>query len=811
MGFLDRARERFFTPNPVTGDPPPGPSSPGSFEKPIGRSGTVNTRGFIQDREFNPLLIWPRNLDVYEAMSGTDPTVRWMLGLIEYPVRSAEYTVEPASEDPDDLEVAAGTEHMLFNEMAGGFDDFLRQALHFLRYGHSVFELVAELRKVQFSYDETKVVVPDPEGVAGGVSNQDSVTAAADPPPPPSPVNGVPPPLPPPPKPGRVTNTTEVEREMFVIKRLAPRLPRTIIQWKANPEDQSQLGSIVQSLADGQEPSILEIPAARLVVFTCDKLGDDWRGVSILRSAWRAYEYKAQLENAEAIGLDRSVGLPVVYPPNDANPEQRQSVEDAVAAMRQGDSVYLVMPGPKAGTTKDDSDGWLVEDLVVRGEAQISFTETINRYDSELAHNVLAGFMRLGHENVGARSTGETQQDPYYMALETVAGYLCEIVNSQVIRPFVDWNWQTDGRYPKLKADKLVPKAMEVIAAALSSLVPNVITDDPELERWARDLLGAPEKPAELDAPGPTPPAAPPAPAAPPGTKGPGGQGPPPADGDGQAMTHQFSQFMPRRPLTEAEKTVNWQQVKDGLDNGPLDLVAVGERVMAGQIESAQSLAQEAIDANDPELLDRVVLDPAPLTDALELELNRIYANGRADVRAEVRRLVASQPGAAEPGDTTAAIPRIPISASDVAKAVRGLAQNMAESGAQAALRAVKARALKTITQRKETPPAPGEDPNAALRAALRAGATPAVNRTYTLGRMDELQAQAHAGFVDALQYSAILDERTCEECASWDGEVCSPENIPVDVPNPLCQGGDQCRCQWVATIASPSELSGLQ
>lgn len=264
-----------------------------------------------------------------------------------------------------------------------------------------------------------------------------------------------------------------------------------------------------------------------------------------------------------------------------------------------------------------------------------------------------------------------------------------------------------------------------------------------------------------------------------------------------------FAQFIPPRPLRGAEQFVAWQQLQDLLDNGPEDLVTVGERAMAGQIESAVSHADDAVRRNAPEDLDLLELDPAPLTDALEAELRRLYAAGQADVRAEVRRQVeATDQGAA----IMAQPPRIPLSPSDIGKVIRGLATNMAESGVQAALRAVKARALKTIAQRRETPAQPGEDPSAALRAALRAGATPAVNRTYTLGRMDELRAQHNAGMVPAMVYSAVLDGQTCEPCASWDGTVVRPEEA-IDLPNPECEGGDACRCQWLPELTPRGDL----
>lgn len=749
-------------------------------QKSQGRSGTVNTRGFLQDREQNLDLLWPQNLDMYELMVKTDPMVRWMLGLIETPIRSATWDIEPAGPEPAYVEQAAFVKHNIFDEMAGGWDEALRQILTYLRFGHSVFERVAALRDVEFTFDLDSIQ-PNAEGAL--VPQKTSQT---------------------------------VKRQAFVLAKLAPRLQRTIYQWNVADGDPSSLRSITQQLSDGISPQQVEIDGDRLVLFVNEKEGDDWRGLSLLRSVWKVYTYKMELENLEAIAYERSAGLPVVYPPSDADDDQLDQVEDMLKGIRKGDNLYALMPGPKAGSIKD-AEGWLFEDVTVSGEgSSVGVADVaIQRYDSQIAHNVLAGFMRLGHETTGARATADVQQDPYYKAIQSHVEYIEDVVTDHVIRPLIDWNYETD-RYPRLKAARIQSKDLATLATTVATLITaGGITATPELEAWARNILGAPEKPLVYDQQ-PVRPRPAPLPGAGRSQQDPAKPGEAPADGSdpgegagpGEKMTVERFAWEPPRPLVGGERYVAWAQVAELLTNGPDDLVQLGEQVMGGQLDSALEVADEAVTRNDPDALERLTLDPVPLADALEAELQRLYVTGRADVRAEVRRLASAQDNAPQPGQQAMAPPKIPLSSGDVAKLIRAAARNLADSATQAALRAIKARAVKSLAQRRETPPAPGENPKAALRAALRAGATPAVNRFYSLGRMDELQAQAHAGFVDVLLYSAVLDERTCEECAAWDGEVARPGNVPVDVPNPLCAGGDACRCQWVADVAAPGDVS---
>lgn len=748
--------------------------APKGESKASGRSGTVNTRGFIQDRERNAALIYPRSLEVYDLMRKTDATVRWMLGLLKGPARAATVGIDPPKgADDTELEATAYVEHALMEQLDGGFDDLLRRVLTYLEMGHYVGERCVELREVEFDVCVESVEV-------------DEETE----------------------QPARRETVRTVKREAFVISRIEDRLQRTIHRFVPDESDPSRLLEIEQVIGDGLTPANPTTKAERLIILVNEKEGDDWRGNSILRSAWRPYEYKARLENLEAIGYERSTGLPVAYPPEDADDDQIDEVEEALKAIRQGESLYLIVPGPKQTAQQK---GWIVEDLAIKGDSDASPNEAINRYVSEIARNVLAEFMRLGQDGVGARATGDVQQNPYYDAVAAVTRYIEDIFNEAIVRPLVDWNYNV-RRYPRLRFSKIHANSLQVVAEAVAKLVAQkVIEPTPEIEAWLRDMLDAPEKPQSLEGRAKPKPPTPPPQSSPDGGGDPAkGEGPRPGEIEGdeeQMQRERFAAFEPPRPLVGGERFVRWDQVQATLDNGAVDLVSIGEQAMAGQIESAADRADQAVRENRPEDLDQVALDPAPLAEALERELTRLYTTGQADVRAEVRRALTERDGEDQAAAEIMAVPpNIPLSNSDIAKVIAGMAKNMAETGAQAALKAIKTRALKTLAARSEAPPAPGEDPMAELRAALKQGATPAVNRIYTLGRMDELRAQHNAGLVEAVRYSAVLDGATCDTCASWDNTVVKPE-LAIPLPNSECDGGDRCRCTWVAELVAPSEL----
>lgn len=771
-----------------------------------GRSGTVNTRGFILDTEFNRLLRWPLNLDQYDMMEKTDPTVRWMLALLSTPMRAALWEIEPPEKPTaEEMEATCFARHAIFEELDGGWDEHLRQALTLFKMGHSVFEEVFDVRDIQFDVDPI-----DEEG-----------------------------------------EPKHISRSATVLSELGPRLQRTIYQWNVDPAKPSQLKEIVQRLADGRSPNTCEIDADQLLVYTNEKEGDDFRGISILRSAWKSWFTKAELQNIEAIAFERTAGLPVVYPPSDAGKDQLDSVEEAVKKMRQGENVYLIMPGPKqqARDAIGQGDAWLVEDLAVDASAGMSaeFGNAITRYDTEMARNVMASFMQLGMQETGARATADVQQDPYYQAIEAHVGYIEDVFSERVIRRLVDLNYSVD-RYPRLVASKIQAKNVQVVAEAIASLVgAGAVNPDKPLHAYLRDLLDAPEedpdyeeeqqkKAEQIAAAAPPPgqpggpddpnrgkPPAPGKPAAPPRKAEPGKPVAASRRGlrrllrrkdpemDTEPVT--FGQFMPSRPLRGVEHHIAWQSISDTLDNAQLDIVSIGERVMEGQLTAVTGAVDEAVERADIKAIEAVRFDPAPLAAALEDELHRIYATGQSDVRAEVRRQqvaladegreVPEAMADREPGEP----PQVPTSRTEIAAIITALATQLAEGGSEAMARAMKQRALKTLAQRAKTADTPGENPLAELRAALRKQAPLAANRIYNLGRMDEVKSLHYRGMVPVVIRSAVLDANTCEACEAEDGSIFRPEAAPP-LPDPFCDGGDRCRCIYIPDIAPPEDTS---
>ena len=73
------------------------------------------------------------------------------------------------------------------------------------------------------------------------------------------------------------------------LTKLAPRLPRTIVEWQV--DDNGGLTGVKQGAFTGDRYREVTIPAEKLLLFVNDQEGSNYRGVSILRAAYKHWYY----------------------------------------------------------------------------------------------------------------------------------------------------------------------------------------------------------------------------------------------------------------------------------------------------------------------------------------------------------------------------------------------------------------------------------------------------------------------------------------------------------------------------------------
>lgn len=113
----------------------------------IGRTKSALFEYNLATDEYLDKLRWPDNIKVYEKMKRSDSQIKAMLLVLELPIRSTKWYLEPADKSTKAKKIAEFVEENLLEGLETHFDDVLRQACSMFAFGHSIFEIVYQVNK----------------------------------------------------------------------------------------------------------------------------------------------------------------------------------------------------------------------------------------------------------------------------------------------------------------------------------------------------------------------------------------------------------------------------------------------------------------------------------------------------------------------------------------------------------------------------------------------------------------------------------------------------------------------------------------
>lgn len=256
--------------------------------KSFGATGTAIFSGIIVSEEYNPDWYWREGVKIVEQMVRNDAQINATRTMLELPIRRAQWTIAPATDDPRDQEIAAFVKSCLFDEMrymtSSGrtlhqkWDDILRHILMHLTYGFMDFEV-----------------------------------------------------------------NWRIEDGFVKWARWTPLLPRTLWRWWVGADN--ELAGIQQYTFKDYTYAFVDIPADKLLHFAHQQEGNNFEGVSVFRSAYKHWWYKQNFEKIEAIGIERNavvpplVKLPVGFSDSDV------TAANAIGAnMRAHEQMHVTLP-----------------------------------------------------------------------------------------------------------------------------------------------------------------------------------------------------------------------------------------------------------------------------------------------------------------------------------------------------------------------------------------------------------------------------------------------------------------------------------
>lgn len=442
LGGIEISRKGIFFSEPTAAKSAASTDSSVETGLELGDTGTRILGGIIQD-EYNQKLAGREGILVYDEMRRSDGTVSALVSAISLPIRSANWYVKAASEEPADKEVAEFVEECLFERQSISFDDMLRQALLSLPFGVMVFEKVYKVETF------------------GG-------------------------------------------KEMIILDKLAPRIPKSIYKWAISAKPGTtptvvDLGNtlstrntafrrgITQIRSDG---SIAEIPIEKLVIFVNEMEGENWWGKSILRAPYKHWFIKNTFYKIDAIAFERQgLGVPYAKMPEGFTDADRAIAENILKNLRANSQAYIVEPA-------DYEIGF--KDMMARTTRDPA--TSIQHHNREIMKSGLAQFIELGSSSgSGSRAVSTDHSDLFLKSLEAVATQFAGTMNKYCIKQLVDLNFDVK-EYPTLEYSGITETDVAGLSTAYQTLTgAGGVKAGAEDEQFFRELLGLPARDQSMD------------------------------------------------------------------------------------------------------------------------------------------------------------------------------------------------------------------------------------------------------------------------------------------------------------------------
>jgi hypothetical protein len=380
----------------------------------IGRSGVRRFGGQIYE-EFLTSLRGLQGIRVYREMRDNDPIVGAAMYAIEQIIEKAPWSIRPYGKTPLDKDAANFLKSCL-NDMEHSWQDFIGEALSMLTYGWCWHEIVYKIRK-------------------GSTGNPETSSAEND--------------------------------GLIGWRKIARRLQSSFYDWVFDEET----GDLVAfSQMTPPDYTVRTIPYAKSILFRTKIEGENPEGRSILRNAYRSWYFRKNIEEIEAIGIERDlVGLPVITVPegfdidSDESSDVRSQINSIIANLRRDEQDGICLPF-----------GFDIKLLQIgSSRRQFDSDKIINRYDKRIAATILAQFIMLGMDRVGSFALSRNQNDLFLAAIQSVLSNIASTLNRVAVPRLFALNPKFEalgGKIPRLYPGKVTDPDLDALSNYVSRL-----------------------------------------------------------------------------------------------------------------------------------------------------------------------------------------------------------------------------------------------------------------------------------------------------------------------------------------------------
>ncbi len=394
----------------------------------LGQGGSNTKDGTIRADEFLPDLKGKRAIRKYREMRDNDSTIGAIMYATEQVLRDVDYYVEPANDSAEAKKEADFVKSIL-EDMEHTLDDHISEALSHLTFGFSIFEVVYKRRR-------------GPDFRAGKKHSKYTD--------------------------GRIG-----------VRKLASRAQWTIERFDVDKTTGDVLG-VRQEQNYGIKSTY--IPANKILHYKTTNTNNDPSGRSILRNAYSAYQYLKNLQNIEAIAVERELhGVPIgriaaEYLSPDATADQasvRSQMEKILRDLKFNEQGYALLPSD----VYRDADGKPTNQRIVdieliasNGSRNIDINPIISRYQHDIARSVMAEFLMLGAGANGSYALSKSKTDLFLRSMESYINSIFDVLNKQLVEPLWHMNGLNFNLMPKICAGDVAPHDLRELGAYLRNL-----------------------------------------------------------------------------------------------------------------------------------------------------------------------------------------------------------------------------------------------------------------------------------------------------------------------------------------------------
>lgn len=409
----------------------------------LGATGLKRFSGFVQEEFLHELSGW-KGIQVYREMAENDATVSAILFAIKMLCRKVKWFVEPAATTPEDTDAAEFLQTCM-DDMSQTWIDTIDEVLSMLDYGYNVQEIVYKQR-------------------CGDVADPSMRSKYID---------------------GRIG-----------WRKLSTRSQDSIYRWQFDDH-----GGIrgVEQLAPPHYYHVV-IPVEKMLLFRTTTRKNNPEGRSILRGAYRSWYIKKNIENIEAIGVERDLaGIPVATVPpellsQNASTNQKNilsKIREIVTNIRRNEQEGVIFP------MAFDQNGKALYDLKLLstgGQRQFDTTAIINRYDQRIAMTVLADFILLGQDKVGSWALATSKTNLFATAIGAFLDEIAGVFNRYAIPRLFALNDFKLSDYPQIKHGDLGSVDLNELGQYLQrlSMAGMPLFPNPEVQKHLLEVAGIP-------------------------------------------------------------------------------------------------------------------------------------------------------------------------------------------------------------------------------------------------------------------------------------------------------------------------------